>query len=881
MRNLSARRAALIPLVLLLLSASAALAAESRFTFDSTPGQLPKTVVPSHYNLRLKPDLKTLTFKGTEAVDIEVRKATRIIVLNANELTISRAALVGGPAAAIKLDEGAQTATLTFPHPVPAGHHQLELAFAGKIGEQSQGLYYVKYETDEGERVMLATQMEPVDARRMFPGWDEPVFRATFRLTVTIPENFMAVSNTPVEQEKPLGNGQKTITFARTPKMSSYLVVLCAGEMEAISGEAEGVRIRVVTTKGKKERGRYALEAAEKLLPYYNDYFGVKYPLPKLDLIAIPGGFDGAMENWGCITFGEALLLFDPATSSQDTKESVFGVAAHEMAHQWFGDIVTMAWWDNLWLNEGFASWMASKATDHFNPDWHVWLRANSSKNFVMSRDALRTTHPIQQKVRDAFEANRSFDEITYQKGEAFIRMLEEYLGESDFRTGIRSYMRSHEYSNTTTADLWAALAAASRKPVLRIASGWTEQPGFPVVNVKSDCRAGSRVLTLAQERFTINYANDAPLLWQIPVSVEGAGGRPTYTLLSRQTGAITDGPCGSVIKLNAGNVGYYRVLYEPAMFAELKRAIRALPEADRLNLLGDTWALAEAARVPATDYLVLVEALRDETSLAQWEEVLTRILFIDGLERGRPGSAAFQAYACRLLGGAFSRVGWDAKPGEPKSTEQLRGRLIEALGVLGDQNVIAEARRRFQAFLKGPESLTPDLRSPVFTVVGTYADREDYERLHKLGRESQSVEEKIQFYSAMASARDPKLAEETLKIALTDELPPEMAPYLLIPVAGGGERSEIVWRFAQQHLKELTGKLSEFAAAAYVPSLFGNFSDAARADELEAFAKAHLPAEAAPEVAKAAESIRFQSAFKERELPRIDAWVASRARGR
>ena len=880
MRNPSRQRAAFAAL-LFLLSASSALAAETRFSFDATPGQLPKTVVPTHYQIRLRPDLKSLTFEGSEVVDIRVRRATRTIVLNANEVTISRAALVGGPAATVSLDPRAQTATLTFPRAVPAGRRQLELSFAGKIGAQSQGLYHVRYETGEGERVMLATQMEPVDARRMFPGWDEPAFRATFRLTVTLPENFMAVSNTPVEAETPHGDGTKTVTFGRTPKMSSYLVVLCAGELEAVSGEAEGVQIRVVTTRGKKERGRYALEVAEKLLPYYNDYFGVRYPLPKLDLIAIPGGFGGAMENWGGITFNESLLLFDPATSSQDTKETIFSVEAHEIAHQWFGDIVTMAWWDNLWLNEGFASWMASKATDHFNPDWHVWLRANSSKNYVMRRHAQRSTHPIQQKVADATEANRIFDEITYQKGEAFIRMLEEYLGEAAFRSGIRAYMRAHQFSNTTTADLWAALGAASRKPVARVASGWTEQPGFPLVTARSECRAGTRTLTLMQERFTVNFPDPPPLLWQVPVSVARPGGPPAYTLLAGKTGAAPGGPCGGVVKLNAGNVGYYRVMYDPAMFAELRRGVRELPEADRLNLLGDTWALAEAARLPATDYFELAEALRDETSLALWEEILTRAVFVDRLSAGRPGRADFRAYARGLLGGVLARVGWDARAGEPKSTAQLRARLIEVLGVFGDEAVVAEARRRFRSFVERPDSLSAELREPVFTVVGRHADRETFERLHRLGRESQSVEEKQLFYFALASAGDPQLAQETLRLALTDELPPEMAPYLLFGVAQGGEHGELVWRFAREHLKELTRKLSEFAAVSYVPSLFGAFSDAARADELEAFAKANLPAEAAPDVAKAAEEIRLNSAFRQRELPRVEAWARERAGAR
>ena len=874
MQHSKAVRVACISLLILLSTLTTA--AESKFTFDSTPGQLPKTVVPSHYAISIKPNLQTFTFDGSEVIDIEVRKATNTIVLNAFEVKISSAALVGskGQNAKISFDEKLQTATLTFPRTVTAGRYQLELVFSGKIGGQSQGLYYVKYPTDAGERVMLATQMEPVDARRMFPGWDEPVFRATFQLTVTLPDNFVGVSNTPIEIESAAGAGLKAVKFGRTPKMSSYLVVLVAGELESLSGDAGGVQVRVITTKGKKDRGEYALEVARKCLAYYTEYFGLKYPLSKLDLIAIPGGFGGAMENWGGITFNEALLLFDPATSSQDAKETIFSVEAHEIAHMWFGDIVTMAWWDNLWLNEGFASWMATKATDHFNPGWNMWLRSNRSKNFVMERDARKTTHPIQQKVKDATEANRIFDEITYGKGEAFIRMLEEYLGETDFRAGIRAYMRKHQYSNTTTADLWDALEAASRKPVRKIAAGWTEQPGYPIVTAKTTCRDGLTEIALSQEPFTVNQTNPAPLVWQVPVSVSGGNGR-NYSLLSAKSGKAIGGPCGSRLKLNTGNSGYYRVMYDPAIFGELKKSIRELPEADRLNLLGDTWALAEAARGPATDYLELAEALRDETTLALWEDVLTRLSFIDELEKGQPGLERFRQYARTFLSGVFSRVEWDAKPDEPKSTAQLRGRLIETLGTFGDQAVISEARKRFQAFLERTGSLSSELREPVFNVVGLHADKETFDRLHKLAREAQAFDEKRLLYGSMSLAIDQSLAEEFLKIVLTDEMPSEMAPYSIFGLAATGGHADLVWKFVQQHLKQLMAKLPEFAAISYVPSLFGTFSDSSRADELETFAKANLPEEVGPDIAKAVETIRFRAAFKQRELPRIDAWIA------
>ncbi len=857
-----------------LLIFSAAAFAESKFSFDSTPGQIPKDVVPKDYSIAIQVDMKALTFKGTESVQVEVRKAGNTIVLNQADLRISRAGLTDGSGqiASIKLDDKDQIVTLTFPQVVPVGVHKLEIAFEGKIGDQAQGLYYVEYPTEHGKKIMLTTQMEPTDARRMFPCWDEPVYRSTYQLTVTTPGNMMAVSNTSIETEKSAGAGVKTITFGRTPKMSSYLVVLVVGELEAVTGQTDGVQLRVITTQGKKESGRYALAALEKLIPYYNDYFGIKYPLPKLDLIAIPGGFSGAMENWGGITFEESELLFDPETSSEDTKADIFSTLAHEVAHQWFGDLVTMAWWNNLWLNEGFASWMGTKATDHFNPQWSVWLRENPYKNSVMRFDARKTTHPIQQTVNSPAEANRIFDEITYGKGEAFLRMLESYVGETPFRDGIRVYMRTHQYSNTTTADLWEALGDESGKPVSEIASGWTEQPGFPLVSAKSTCKGDQRMLTLEQQRFTINDPEAQPLLWRIPISLESAPGRPaSYLLINDKFLSVAAGECKSPVKLNAGNIGYFRVKYEPQMFDGLIRSVRELPVDDKLNLLSDTWALAEAAQGPATSYLDLVEALRNETNLALWEEILDHLELIDNLEVGRSEREHFRSYARSLLASVFLRVGWDAKSGEDHAAGLLRNRLIRALGRFKDPGVTSEAERRFNLFLRNPKSLNPDLRASVFYVVGRYSNQAAYDQLRKLGRMAQSTEEKQQFYDAMMGALDPKLAQQNLQIALSNELPNEMAAYSLFTVASSGEHTEDAVRFAREHLKELSGKLPSGTSISYIPNLFSVFSDAERADELESFSKRNLSPEAQPDVAKAAESIRSKSSFKRRELPRIE----------
>src|SRR5216110_230973 len=477
--------------------------AEKPFSFKETPGKLPKEVVPTDYSIRIVPKIDQFTFTGTETVKLNVRSPVHQLVLNTLELKIEAASVDGKdlPASAIKTDKEKELLTLTLPLKLAQGDHTLALSFSGKINQQGQGLFYMRYQEQgspaaAGKKIMLGTQFEATDARRFFPCWDEPAFRARFQLTTVVPENWVAVSNMPIESEKKIAGG-KEVRFAATPPMSSYLNVFVAGELDLIESRSGPTQIRVVATKGKAELGRYALEVTAQILRYYNDYFGVPYPLPKFDQIALPGGFGGAMENWGGITYYESALLFDPKNSSAETKQDIYEVLAHEVAHQWFGDLVTMAWWDNLWLNEGFASWMGTKCTAHFNPQWEVWLRRNLprdptrrvgiAKEQAMEGDARSTTHPIQQPIATEAEANSAFDDITYKKGQSFLRMLESFLGEDIFRDGIRQYIATHKYSNSTTADLWNALSEASKKPVGEIAAGWTEQPGFPVLKVKRE----------------------------------------------------------------------------------------------------------------------------------------------------------------------------------------------------------------------------------------------------------------------------------------------------------------------------------------------------------------------------------------------------------
>ena len=858
--------------------------AEKPFEFSATPGKLPKEVIPLEYCVRIVPDIDRFTFTGTETVKLSVRSPVRQLVLNTLDLKITDASLDSKalPDSAITIDKKNELLTLALPSDVATGDHTLALSFAGKINQQGQGLFYMPYQEQGSgaKKVMLGTQFEATDARRFFPCWDEPVFRAHFQLTTVVPENWLAVSNMPIESEK-AATGGKEVHFAATPPMSSYLNVFVAGELDLIESRSGPTQLRVIATKGKAEMGRYALEATAQILKYYNDYFGVPYPFPKLDQIALPGGFGGAMENWGGITYFESALLFDPKNSSAETKQNIYEVLAHEMAHQWFGDLVTMAWWDNLWLNEGFASWMGTKCSAHFNPQWEVWLRRNLprdptrrvgiAKEQAMEGDARSTTHPIQQPIATEAEANSAFDDITYKKGQSFLRMLESFLGEDVFREGIRQYIAKHKYSNSTTADLWDALSEASKKPVGEIAAGWTEQPGFPVVKVK---REEDGKVSLKQERFTVNFKNAAPLEWKIPLTYLIVGGVPGTLLMTGKTDKLQNIPADRALKLNVNGAGNYRVEYDESSWNLLLQALPNLGVEDRVNLLSDAWALVQANRAPVSLYFGLVAKLPASTELAEREQLINVLDFVNQLLIGSPEREKFQSYARSLLRPTFETLGWEPKAGEPPSAGNLRASLVTALGDFDDQEIIAGCRERFAKYLTGPHSLAPDLRPAVFAIVGRYADDKTWNQLHELGLKTTSVEETQNYYNALAGAIDSKLVKRTLPIALTDELPTSRAIFLVSKVAHDSDHPDMAWAFAKANMKALLAKTDALGANRYAPSLFTFFSEDSRATELKTYAHTNLPAESAPEVAKAVDEIQFSSEFKARLAGQLSAWI-------
>jgi aminopeptidase N len=876
LRNLAV---ALAATVVLIWSMSGGAAAETTYSFDATPGKLPKTVVPLNYAIELKPDLENLSLPGAEVVDIEVREPTARLVLNAVNTTFGSVTIDdSAQRAEVVLDAAAETATFSFPQPLGAGAHRLRIEFVARINKFGSGLFSVDYPTEGGTRRMISSKLEPADARRIFPCWDEPAFKATFALDVTVPRRFLAVGNMPVMREEPVAPGLKRVAFAPTPKMSSYLFVLTAGELERITAESDGVTVGVVTTAGKGGQGRFALENAVRLLAWYDEYFGVKYPLPKLDLIAVPGGFGGAMENWGGITFFESRLLFDPATNSDAARRGIFSVLAHEMAHQWFGDLVTMGWWDNLWLNEGFASWMQEKAAEHFYPQWKTWLNGYGQKQFAMALDARRTSHPIQQKVADQSEAMTAFDGITYNKGQALIRMLENYLGEAAFRDGIRRYMAAHAYGNTTTADLWQALESTAGKPVTGIAASFTEQDGVPLIAAETHCNGGEQLLSLRQDRFVIAPAGAAalpPRRWQIPVAAGPLSpARPAQVVLLDGSAEIAAGSCGEPIKVNLGDIGYYRVEYGPNSRAALQKSLALMTVEDRLNFISDEWALVQAGRAEPSSYLALIEAIGVDDHRAVWDQVIGSLTRLNRLALDRPERPALQAYARGKLRPPFDRLGWNGSGSGDDDDTLLRSSLIRALGEFGDGDILAEARRRFTGFLQDPSSLPNALRDTVTQLVGESADRSSYDTLLALARKSTVTNERLRYYFAAASAHDPALARATLALTVTNEIPDTIVGGIINTVAWSGEQPDLAWDFVKANLDALAARLGPAFGDAFIANFMTNFNDDAHATELAHFAPAQATSGGRVMTARALETIAISADLKARALPSIDRWI-------
>lgn len=865
-----ARAAAAVAFALTAVTAQA----EAPYAFATTPGKLPKDVVPLQYSAHIMPDVAGNAFRGTQTVEIEVLKTTSTIMLNADNLDIDSASLSGKDIGKLTLkpivDKAQQTLRFDLPRPLAPGKYALDLSFTGQITREARGLFYVNYKAGGTDKKLIATTMAPTDARRMLPSWDEPAFRARFKLTVDVPDNFTAYSTTPIEKQEPLGKGMQRVTFGNTPKMPSYLVVLVAGEMERITAKQDSVEIGVVTTEGKGASAVFPLQASRDLLRYYNHYFGIPYPLPKLDQIAIPGGFNGAMENWGAVVYNEPTLLYDPKKSPERVKKFTFNINAHELAHQWFGNLVTMAWWDNLWLNEGFASWMAAKATQHFHPEWRPYLDDIAEREYVMNLDARKTTHPIQTPIDNEEQAAAAFDAITYSKGQAFLRMLEAYLGEDNFRKGIRAYMAKHQYSNTTSSDLWAALEKASGKPVEKLASDWTTQPGFPLIKVEQACEDGKRKITLSQEQYRLDEPASEKRLWNVPLQVGTVNGKAWTTLLSNASTTITQASCEGALVVDPYSVGYFRVHYDPASFHALAAQAPQLPDSTRLRLLADSWSLVLAGRMQLDAYLDLARSYANEPRPAVWDALLSHLRTVSSLMRGEPEQAMIRRFFIDLARPKLASLGFDEKPGESSEDAQLRGMLATSLARAGDQKAITQGKARFARYLDNPSSVPPSMIDFVTLTAGRYADAATYDALAARAANASNSEERNRFGRALTSAEDPKLAARTLQMLLTPQTPPDLVPYIIAGVSS--EHLDQTWNFAVANRDALLNNMEALGRNALFASIVASSANPVHADMVESYMRKNFGPDGVVEAERAANGVRIRAAQKARLLPQVRA---------
>jgi aminopeptidase N len=838
---------------------------------------LPKQVVPLHYDVAFTPNEAQMSFSGKARIDLQVLRPVPSIVLNAAELSFGQVLLDGGgKPATVSFDAAQQTATLRFGKPVSSGRHVLSIDYSGTINRHAAGLFALDYDTPQGKKQALFTQFENSDARRFLPCWDEPGRKATFSLTATLPADEMAVSNMPVDSSENLADGIKRVHFAQSPKMSSYLLFFASGDFERVSQMVDGVDVGVVVKRGDTAKAQYALDAAAHLLPYYEDYFGVKYPLPKLDLIAGPGlsQFFGAMENWGAIFYFESDLLIDPALSTQRDRRVIYTVVAHEMAHQWFGDLVTMAWWDDLWLNEGFASWMENKATDHFHPEWTLWLEAQNDKEAAMGLDSRRGTHPIIQHIRDVLQANEAFDGITYEKGAAVIRMLEDYVGEDRFRAGVRNYMKAHAYGNTVTDDLWRELDRTAATPVSPIAHDFTLQAGVPLLRVSTAVKGEQ----LTQDRFAVDDSGKQPAHWHLPVSARPLGAAdtaaPWQEVLKPGHAAMIEAPSGALV--NAGQAGYYRTLYTPQALPPLVAVYPSLSAADQLGLLNDARALGYSGYEPLPDFL---ELANQAASVSDPVVLLTLLRGLEDLDyhyQGLAGQALFRTHARRMLQPLYARIGWTAAADESQNTALLRAELLRALGQFDDAVVIGQARSLFAAYLHDPASLDGESRRTVLAIVADQADADTWEQLHVLAQHAPSSLEQSQLYSLLGRARSPELADRALQLTLADEVTLTTRPRIISGVAH--YHPELAFDFVNAHLSQVMQMLEPDSRNEYVPRLAGNAHDAAMIAKLQAYAQAHIPASARQSVVKAVALIGFNVDVQQHRLPDLDRWLGQHA---
>lgn len=809
--------------------------------------RLPADIKPERYKIFIKPDFNSFSFNGEETIEVVVNKPTKEIVLHAAELEIFSSE------AKVKYNKKSETATLIYPKVIKKGEHKIKLKFTGTLNDKMRGFYRSKYNHDGVDKHLATSQFESTDARRAFPCFDEPSHKAIFDVTLMVPGHMSAISNTLEKVVSEHESGYKIVEFEPTPKMSTYLLAFIVGEFEYIEGKTKsGVLVRVFTTPGKKEQGRFALNVAIKSLEFYEDYFKIAYPLPVLDMIAIPDFAAGAMENWGAVTYRESTLLIDTEKSSVGNKQWVALVIAHELAHQWFGNLVTMEWWTHLWLNEGFASFIEFLAIDSIFPEWDIWTQFVSAEmGSALSLDALKNTHPIEVSVGHPAEISEIFDRVSYEKGASILRMLWKYLGEKDFRDGLRHYLKKHAYSNAKTEDLWQALEEVSGKPVGKIMKNWTSKPGHPLVRVEET----GKKIRLTQSRFFSSPISKRETsdktVWSIPLG--------SVLMDKRSLPLLRKGK-----KINLGEVSFVRVDYPRNYLKNLN----GLSAPDRLGLIRDSFALAESGDSPTTLALELALTYKDEEDFTVWSELTSKIAQLDSLLFFESFYEDFRALGRDIYKDIARKIGWEKKSKEKHTDALLRGMVLNMLGSFGDKETIKKSQSMFGG------KIDPDLKGVVYNLVAENGGKLEWNTLVKMYKEEDNMQEQDRIGRALGRFKSKTLLKKSLKFSITKFVRYNAALNIIASVWANPKGRYLAWEFVKSNWKLLKERYAggHYFTRVFIPA--GGFTKVTDAKDIERFVNKNPVPEAQRTIAQSLEQIYSNAEWLKRDIKKIEKFL-------
>jgi aminopeptidase N len=839
--------------------------------------RLPGTVVPEHYTLSFEPDLAKETFRGRQSIRVTLTEPTTSITLHAADLTFGEVTITSGgrsQTATVTTDPKNETATLTVPQRLAEGQATIHLSYDGILNEQLRGFYISK----ANGRKYAVSQMEATDARRAFPSFDEPIYKATFDISMTVAAGDTAISNGKVVSDKPGPQpNTHTITFERTPKMSTYLVALLVGDFVCREGSSDGTPIRICSTPDKRELTGFALEAATQQLKFYNEYFGITYPFGKLDIIGVPDFSAGAMENIGAITFRERLLLIDPATASIGARKRVAQIISHEIAHQWFGDLVTMKWWDDIWLNEGFATWMANKPLAAWKPEWRVDLDDAAATQSALSIDALKSTRAIRIKVETPEEINEVFDGIAYQKTAAVLRMIEQYVGPDAFRKGVASYLKKYSYSNAAGEDFWREVARVTGKPVDRILRSFVDQAGAPVLTVRNSCSQKTSEITLKVGRFAgTPGSSPAQQTWTMPVCLKAPDGQVRCELIDRPEQTRKVEGCGATFA-NADSRGYYFSDYTADAVGRFAKNPASLTPAERISLLGDEWWMVRAGRHDIDLFLDLAASMADDETPVIIDTIAERLATIGDDIADSTETARYQAWIRAKFGPVLASLGLPGPADDGDDRQARRGTLLHLVGIVGnDPDVQRTARELAMRYIDDPEAVPSTLATSVLQVAAVGADAALYDRyLGELTKEGVEPEMYYRYFNALSWFADPALVKRTLEFAVSSEVRSQDASTIIGSLMVHPWSSDQAWEFTKERWPSLLKTLNIFQAIPDIVSSFGAFCSVTRANDVKDF----LAKNAVPAVSRAAqqaiERIDNCVALDMRQSMPFAAWLA------